>query len=322
VDVSATQFDDLLERVRQQDRRALARLISKMENGEFVEQVRSALPAHRVGGMLIVGMTGSPGAGKSSLTAGLVTHLRSIGQRVAVLATDPASPFTGGALLGDRVRMDYDPSDAGVFVRSFSSRGAAGGLSESTADVLRVVEAFGFDVALVETVGSGQDQLAVRDLSDVLVLVLTPAGGDDIQWEKAGQMEAADVIALNKSDLPGTDFAIAGLRAIFELSPETAPPIVKTIATKGVGLADLWQSMQEVGRRGSHHPRFGPARRLLSAAQRELRRLFERELATNPEVRELVERQSAGLMDEHELARRLLLELCHRLPQAAPSSPG
>ena len=107
--------------------------------------------------------------------------------------------------------MDYDPNDKGVFIRSFSSRGAAGGLSESTSDVIRLIEAFGFQVIIIETVGSGQDQLAVRELVDLLVLVLTPAGGDDIQWEKAGQMEAADVVALNKADLPGTDFAQAGL---------------------------------------------------------------------------------------------------------------
>lgn len=302
-------FEDLLTRVRAKDRRALARLISRMENGDFVDEARARTSPHQMDRMLIVGMTGSPGAGKSSLTAGLVTYLRSLRKAVAVLATDPASPFTGGALLGDRVRMDYDPSDVGVFVRSFSSRGATGGLSESTADVLRVVEEFGFDVALVETVGSGQDQLAVRDLADVLVLVLTPAGGDDIQWEKAGQMEAADVIALNKSDLPGTDFAIAGLKAIFELSPETAPPIVRTIAPKGEGLADLWKAMQEVGRRGSHHPRFGPARRLLSAAQRELRRLYEREITSNAAIQKLVDRWKAGLEDEHLLAAELLVEL-------------
>lgn len=305
----STEFEELLQRLKSGDRRALARLISRVENGQYVDEVRSHLTAHRPGQSLVVGLTGSPGAGKSSLTAALVGHLRREGQSVAVLATDPASPFTGGALLGDRVRMDYDPADKGVFVRSFSSRGAAGGLSESMPDVIRLIDAFGFQVIIIETVGSGQDQLAVRDMVDLLVLVLTPAGGDDIQWEKAGQMEAADVVALNKADLPGTDFAQAGLRAIFQLSPETAPPIVRTIATKNEGVAELWKTIGEVAERGSHHPRFGPSRRLLAAAQRELRRLYNISLEHDPAVRELVERLDDGLVDENELAKQLLQQL-------------
>lgn len=307
----AAEFSDLLGRLKRGERRALARLISRVENGEFVDEVRSHLPVHHPGKSLVIGLTGSPGAGKSSLTAALVGHLRREGKSVGVLATDPASPFTGGALLGDRVRMDYDPADTGVFIRSFSSRGAAGGLSESTPDVIRLMEAFGFQVIIIETVGSGQDQLAVRDMVDLLVLVLTPAGGDDIQWEKAGQMEAADVIALNKADLPGTDFAVAGLRAIFELSPETAPPIVRTIATKNEGVAELWKTVADTAERGSHHPRFGPARRLLAAAQRELRRLFENAVDRDPSVHRLVEEMEAGGVDENELSRRLIKQLAH-----------
>ena len=306
---ASSEFEELLTRLTSGDRRALARLISRVENGQYVDEVRSHLAAHKPGRSLVVGLTGSPGAGKSSLTAALVGHLRRAGQTVAVLATDPASPFTGGALLGDRVRMDYDPADKGVFIRSFSSRGAAGGLSESTPDVIRLIDAFGFQVIIIETVGSGQDQLAVRDMVDLLVLVLTPAGGDDIQWEKAGQMEAADVVALNKADLPGTDFAQAGLRAIFELSPETAPPIVRTIATKNEGVAELWKTITEVAERGSHHPRFGPARRLLAAAQRELRRLYNISLEHDPAVRQLVDRLETGRVDENELAKELLKQL-------------
>jgi LAO/AO transport system kinase len=305
-DADNSLFADLIARIRAKDRRALARMMSRLENGEYIDQVRATCPVHQHERTLIVGITGSPGAGKSSLTAGIIAHLRQNQKSVAVLATDPASPFTGGALLGDRVRMDYDPADTGVFIRSFSSRGATGGLSESTSDILRVVEEFGFDVVLIETVGAGQDQLAVRDFADVLLLVLTPAGGDDIQWEKAGQMEAADVIALNKADLPGTDFAIAGLRAIFELSPLSAPAIVRTIATKGEGIAELWNEIKSVGQRGSVHPRFGPARLLLSAAQRELRRLFERELDHNSTVIDLIQRFAQSSDHPHDLAIKLL----------------
>lgn len=307
--VTPNEFTELLDRLRKGQRRALARLITHVENGPLVESVRQSLPTHRPDRSRIVGLTGSPGAGKSSLTASLVHHLRELDLTVAVLASDPASPFTGGALLGDRVRMDYDPGDEGVFIRSFSSRGATGGLSESTADVLRLVEEFGFDVILIETVGSGQDQLAVRDLVDVLVLVLTPAGGDDVQWEKAGQMEAADVIALNKADLPGTDFALAGLRAFFELSPQSAPPIVRTVATKNEGIGELWQSVETVLREGSHHPRFGASRRLLSAAQRELRRIFEEALQSKDGVDDLISQLTADPSAEDRLARELLRKL-------------
>lgn len=299
------EFESLLAGIRSKDRRSLARLITRLENGEYVDVVRRELNSASTP-CVAVGLTGSPGAGKSSLTAALVAHLRQQNKTVAVLASDPASPFSGGALLGDRVRMDYDPSDAGVFVRSFSSRGATGGISDSTADVVRAVRAFGFDVVLIETVGSGQDQLAVRDVVDVLVLLITPAGGDDIQWEKSGQMEAADVIALNKADLPGADFALAGIRSMLELSPVPPPPIVRTIATTKEGIADLWDAIGACAKTGSRHPHFAAGRRLLHAAQRELRRWFELAANGNTDVQAMIDQFAEGKMEESEAAAKLI----------------
>lgn len=309
---SGNDIRELLAAVRGGQRRALARLITRIENGEHVDEVRRNLAENPGKRALVVGLTGSPGAGKSSLTAALVSHLRQLGRTVAVLASDPASPFSGGALLGDRVRIDYDPADPGVFVRSFSSRGATGGIADSTPDVVRIAGVFGFDVVLVETVGSGQDQLAVRDMVDVLVLVLTPAGGDDIQWEKAGQMEAADVVALNKADLPGTDFALAGIRSMLELSPAPPPPIIRTVATKKEGIVELWSAVEEQAKAGSRHPHFAAGKRLMNAAQRELRRWFETAVGSDDDIRGLLRRFSEGTIDESAAARELVRRLSER----------
>lgn len=300
--------DALLAGVRAGERRSLAKLITRIENGEYVDEVRRRLSEASGKRSLTVGVTGSPGAGKSSLSAALVSHLRGENRTVAVLACDPSSPFSGGALLGDRVRIDHDPADSGVFVRSFSTRGSSGGISDSASDVLQVVQAFGFDVVLIETVGSGQDQLAVRDLVDVLVLVLTPAGGDDIQWEKAGQMEAADVVALNKGDLPGADFALAGIRSMLELSSTPPPPIIRTVATTREGVAELWSAIENLAEEGTRRPHLAAARRLIQAGQRELRRWFE-SAAADPEIQRLIERYAAGEVEAAAAAAELIRRL-------------
>jgi LAO/AO transport system kinase len=311
---SAPNLDALLAGVRAGERRSLAKLITRIENGEYVDEVRRRLSEHPRKRSLTVGVTGSPGAGKSSLSAALVSHLRAENRTVAVLACDPSSPFSGGALLGDRVRIDHDPADSGVFVRSFSTRGSSGGISDSASDVLQLVNAFGFDVVLIETVGSGQDQLAIRDLVDVLVLVLTPAGGDDIQWEKAGQMEAADVVALNKADLPGADFALAGIRSMLELSPSPPPPIVRTVATNKEGIAELWSAIEKIAEEGARRPHLAAAKRLIQAGQRELRRWFE-SAEGDPEVQHLIERFAAGGIE----APAAAAELIRRLASAGPA---
>ena len=241
----------LLEAFRRGERRALARLISLVENGEAPPLPAESAAEERH--MLEVGITGSGGAGKSTLIAALCAYLRKLGKRVAVLASDPRSPRSGGALLGDRVRMQFDPTDEGLYFRSLSTRGATGGISAAVENLLPWLSAFGFDVALVETVGVGQDQAAVRDCVDVLVLLVTPHTGDEIQWEKAGVIELADIVAVNKSDLPGADRVRQQLRQALMLSPDTADvPILPVVASTAAGVTELWQAIEaQAGGNGS-----------------------------------------------------------------------
>ena len=230
----------LAERVLRGDRRAIARVISLVESGgdDGVVALRLLYPA--TGGGHVVGVTGPPGAGKSTLVGQLGLEAVRLGRTVAVLALDPSSPYTGGALLGDRVRMHGLAAKSGAYVRSMASRGARGGLARAARDSVRVLEAAGFKLILVETVGAGQSELDVTELVQTTVVVAVPELGDEIQALKAGLYEAADVFAVNKSDLPGSDQAAAAL----ELSVERAsggwrPPIVRCAASTGAGVLDL-----------------------------------------------------------------------------------
>ena len=233
----------LLERYRQGDLRALARAVTLAEAG--LDSARPLLRAarERGGRAVVLGVTGSPGSGKSTLTDALIHDLRARGQRVAVLAVDPSSPYSGGAILGDRIRMLRHHADDGVFVRSLASRGALGGLSGRTMQVLSLLEGAGFDWVIMETVGVGQSEVDIAAACDHTLLVLTPAGGDGVQAFKAGIMEIADVIAVNKSDLAGADRTVRELMAAQGLGahgPETwLAPIRRTIASKGEGVDKL-----------------------------------------------------------------------------------
>lgn len=237
---------DLLARFIRRDRRALAEIITQIESQPDAPLLPPAsVVRHPSAFPVVVGLTGSGGAGKSTLTAASIAHLRAQGRTVAVLACDPQSPVTGGALLGDRVRVRFDAADEGVYFRSLSTRGAQGGVSAAVGPAIEWLKAFGFNVIIVETVGVGQDQIGVRQFVDTLVLLVTPNAGDEVQWEKAGLVEVADLIVVNKSDLPGADRVRQQLFFALSLGGKPPAPILATIASSGEGVPELWHAIDE-----------------------------------------------------------------------------
>ena len=234
---------DLVSRAREGDARAVARLISLVEDASpLLRDVMAAL-APFAGNAQVVGITGSPGVGKSTSTSALVTELRRAGKRVGVLAVDPSSPFSGGALLGDRVRMQDHALDPEVYIRSMASRGHLGGLAWTTPQALRVLDAAGCDVILVETVGVGQSEVEIAGLADTTMVLLAPGMGDGVQAAKAGILEIGDLYVVNKADRDGADQVRRELRSMLALAerPDGAwrPPIVKTVAQRGDGLGEV-----------------------------------------------------------------------------------
>lgn len=224
------------------DLRAGARLMRMLDDREpgATDVLRLLYP--HTGRARVIGLTGNPGSGKSTLCSRLVGHYRRQGLKVGVLAVDPSSPFSGGAILGDRIRMMEHAADPGVFIRSLATRGALGGLSRSTSEMVHVMDAMGYDVVLVETVGVGQDEIDIVRTADTTVVVLVPGLGDDIQAIKAGILEIADVFVVNKADADGADRTIGDLRGmqmLMSAMPEWLPPIVPTIAARGEGVATL-----------------------------------------------------------------------------------
>jgi LAO/AO transport system kinase len=243
---AGTTSSDLVERLLAGEKRALARAISLVENGDpaGAELVAEVYP--RTGKARIVGFTGPPGVGKSTMIGALVKELRSRDRRVAVLSIDPSSPFTRGALLGDRIRLSEHFLDEGVFIRSMASRGALGGLAEATLQAALVMDAAGFDDVLLETVGVGQAEIDVVDHADTVVLALMPGSGDSIQALKAGVMEIPDVIAVNKAEHPLTDTMVREVRTALSLGPsgDWKVPIIKTVASEGRGIPELLDAIE------------------------------------------------------------------------------
>src|SRR5712692_7446329 len=232
----------IVEAVRDGDRRALARAISLVENSDPLayEIVRDLYP--HTGHAYAVGVTGPPGVGKSSLIAGLLPHVRGLGLSVGVVSVDPSSPFSQGALLGDRIRLADHFLDPGVFIRSMGTRGHLGGLAEATLQALLLLDAAGKDIVFLETVGTGQGEVEVIGVADTVVLVLMPGSGDSVQALKAGMMEIPDVIAINKMDHPAAKTMLNEVRSILSLDKGSAwrPPIVLTDATRNEGVPELW----------------------------------------------------------------------------------
>lgn len=238
---------DLIARARGQERRALGRLISLVENGSPLSGVIDSELGPRTGHAHVVGLTGPPGVGKSTSVAALVTQLRRRGRTAAVLAVDPSSPYTGGALLGDRVRMRDHTADPGVYIRSMASRGSLGGLSATTTAALRVLDAAGFDVILVETVGVGQSEVDISVVADTTIVVLAPGMGDEVQAAKAGVLEVGDIFVVNKADRAGAETTRRQLRTAIGHGDHGASswiaPVTLAVATSGEGAGDIVDSI-------------------------------------------------------------------------------
>jgi len=305
---------DLAERLLAGDKRALARAISLVEDDdpEGWALVQEVYP--RTGRAKVIGFTGPPGVGKSTLLAELVRHARARERQVAVLSIDPSSPFTQGALLGDRIRLAEHFLDAGVFIRSMASRGSLGGLSEATLQAALLMDASGKDEVLLETVGVGQAEVNIIDHADTVVLVLQPGSGDSIQALKAGVMEIPDVIVVNKSDHPLADTMIREIRATLSLAPEGSwkIPIVRTEAAAAKGIDELVEKISEHREHIEAEGTLAERRRrnleneVMTLAAVRLRRRLEASTRDDAEVRELLDEVVARRVDPATAAARLL----------------
>jgi LAO/AO transport system kinase len=241
-------FQSLIQQLRSGEARALARAISMVENRSpgWAELLKALFP--KTGHARILGLTGAPGAGKSTLVDQLAKHYRKLNRTVGIIAVDPSSPYTGGAILGDRIRMQDHFSDPGIYIRSMATRGSLGGLARTTADAAMVMDASGRDLIMIETVGVGQDEVDIVRLADVTVVILVPGMGDDVQSIKAGIMEIADIFVINKSDREGAERVEREIRALQSLairSDHWTPTIVKTVASDGTGINELVAAIAE-----------------------------------------------------------------------------
>ena len=289
-------LEELVAGVSSGDRRAVARAITLVENGDPIASrlVQRVYPT--TGNAYSVGITGAPGVGKSSLAAAIVGHVRGLGQTVGVVTVDPSSPFSRGAVLGDRIRLSEHFLDPGVFIRSMATRGHLGGVAEATLQAALLLDASGKDLILLETVGTGQSEIEIAQVADTVALVLMPGSGDSVQALKAGVMEIPDVIAINKSDQPMAKTMLRDVRAVLALTPnrEWSPPIVLTEAITGVGIEELWAALEshrafldEAGRLANRRARSLSAE-VFALASGRARGHLERAVADDPELRRIL----------------------------------
>ncbi len=282
----------ILAAARDGHRLAMARLMSLVEQGGADARLIGSLTFKEAGQAHTVGVTGAPGSGKSTLSSALTSVVRSTGERMAVLAVDPSSPFTGGAILGDRVRMQDHVLDDGVYIRSMATRGHLGGLSLATPQAVRVLDALGWPWVFVETVGVGQVEVEIAGAADTTIVVVNPGWGDSIQANKAGLMEIADIFVINKSERPGADDTRRDIQQMLELSSigSWEPPIVMTVGTTGEGTADLWEQI------GNHRRHLTKSGELVARRAQRARTEFNEILLRSIEAR--VVSLSGGALSE------------------------
>jgi len=304
----------LAERINEKNQLALARAITLIENNpelifHIEEKYKDTLTKNS---SHIVGFTGSPGAGKSTLTDAYVVKLRSEGKKVGIIAVDPSSPFTGGALLGDRIRMKRHFTDDNVFIRSMGSRGNVGGLNDAVFGVITLYKLYGFDYIIIETVGAGQSEVDIAYVADTVVLVLSPAAGDEIQLMKAGIMEIADIFVINKSDLEGAHILKVNLEMVLQFS-ETSKPIVLTVATSGKGIEELHREIE------NHKIKLKDTGEINERAKRRIKK--HAEVIINKGIAEILSNQNlTDAVQVSEVVRDVIAKFCQKQSRVGEKS--
>ncbi len=291
-------LSDLLGRLDEKDRLALARLLTLISRGEQLQGISAAVGT-RPEATPVVAITGNAGVGKSTLVGKLAEHLRGEGKSVAILACDPESPLTGGALLGDRVRMPSRPDDAGLYIRSLAAASGHQAVAEHVELMIRLLARFGFDVILLETVGAGQGDTAVRELADVVVLLVQPESGDQLQWEKAGLLEVADVVVVHKADLAGAEKTEGQVKELLSLPGSREIAVMRVSSRTGQGFEALWKAVLAAPRHGATFD----GRQLLRIAQQ---LLADRYRARHAAARPIIDRWQSRKLDESQAAEQLL----------------